>query len=346
MTGRELPIPPHVDLSQVDLVRRIPYGEIADAARAWREQHSIPPAAHDPVKVLLMPIDVQNTFCNPAFELFVGGRSGHGAVEDVHRLCEFIYRNLTAITQIAPTMDTHTAIQIFHPIFWVDAAGQHPPPYTLITQGDVLSGRWMVNPDVAPAVAGGDLQWLQRMAEHYVERLSAGGKYALTIWPYHAMLGGIGHALVSALEEAVFFHTVTRFSQTGFQIKGNNPLTENYSVLKPEVLEGPDGQPIAHRNAAFIAELLTFDMVIIAGEAKSHCMAWTIDDLLDEIRQTDGALARKVYLLEDCSSPVVIPGVIDYTEQADEAFRRFANAGMHVVRSTDPIERWPDSPLA
>jgi hypothetical protein len=37
----------------------------------------------------------------------------------------------------------------------------------------------------------------------------------------------------------------------------------------------------------------------------------------------------------------VVPGVVDYTEAADEAFRRFADAGMHVVRSTEPMARWP-----
>jgi nicotinamidase-related amidase len=51
-------------------------------------------------------------------------------------------------------------------------------------------------------------------------------------------------------------------------------------------------------------------------------------------------LAKKVYLLEDCTSPVVVPGVIDYTDQGDAAFKRFAEAGMHVVRSTDSIETW------
>jgi hypothetical protein len=36
-----------------------------------------------------------------------------------------------------------------------------------------------------------------------------------------------------------------------------------------------------------------------------------------------------------------VPGVVDYTDKADAAFERFAEAGMHVVRSTDPIESWP-----
>jgi nicotinamidase-related amidase len=158
------------------------------------------------------------------------------------------------------------------------------------------------------------------------------------------MVGGIGHALVSSLEEALFFHNLTRNSQTIFEIKGDNPLTENYSVLEPEVLDGPAGEPIAHRNEQFIQELLDYDVVILAGEAKSHCLAWTIDDLLSEMQAHDPALAKKVYLLEDCTSPVVVEGVIDYTEQADAAFARFAAAGMQLVRSTDPIEIWPAFP--
>jgi nicotinamidase-related amidase len=47
-----------------------------------------------------------------------------------------------------------------------------------------------------------------------------------------------------------------------------------------------------------------------------------------------------VYLLEDCTSPVVVAGVMDYTERANAAFQRFADAGMHIVKSTDPIRGW------
>ena len=85
---------------------------------------------------------------------------------------------------------------------------------------------------------------------------------------------------------------------------------------------------------------MEFDAVIIAGQAKSHCVAWTIDDLLTEIQAQDPKLAQKVYLLEDCTSPVVVPGVVDFTNQANAAFQRFADAGMHLVKSTDAIESW------
>ena len=52
----------------------------------------------------------------------------------------------------------------------------------------------------------------------------------------------------------------------------------------------------------------------------------------------DPGLVGKIYVLEDCMSPVVIPDVIDYTDPADEAFRRFADRGVHLVRSTDSLE--------
>lgn len=340
MTHRELPLPPHFDPDRVGQVWRVPYGERAREAETWAREQGIEPAHQDAFKICLICVDVQNTFCIPDFELFVAGRSGTGAVEDNERLCEFIYSNLDVITQITPTLDTHQAMQIFHSICLVDDEGNHPEPYTLVTAEAIKTGRWKFNPDVAPSL-GIDVEYGQRHLEHYVEELGKREKYELTIWPYHVMLGGIGHALVAAVEEAIFFHTVARSSQADFQMKGRNPLTEHYSVLGPEVLTGPDDERIAEKNGPFTEKLQQYDAVLIAGQAKSHCVAWTIDDLLREIRERDERLVRKVYLLEDCTSPVVIPGVVDYTEEADAAFERFSDAGMHVVRSTDPIDSWP-----
>ncbi|MFE1748851.1 isochorismatase [Coleofasciculus sp. H7-2] len=342
-TTKQLPIPPHFD-AKVGEVWRVPYQQRAADAREWAKKHQISAAAEDKTRICLLLIDVQNTFCIPDFELFVGGRTGTGAVDDNLRLCEFIYRNLGVISAIAPTMDTHTAMQIFHPIFWINDAGEHPTAaVTMITPEDVHQGVWKVNPAVA-GIVGVDYAELASHALHYVKHLSEAGKYPLTVWPYHSMLGGIGHALVSAVEEALFFHCIARNSQTQFEIKGDNPLTENYSVLRAEVLESVNGRPIAQKNTSLIQQLLAFDAVIIAGQAKSHCVAWTIDDLLTEINHTDANLAKKVYLLEDCTSAVVVPGVVDYTDQAEEAFARFAAAGMHLIKSTEPLETCPDFP--
>jgi nicotinamidase-related amidase len=344
MARQKLPIPPHFDPGKVGEVWKVPYQERAQDARKWAKEHQIKSASRDEFRISLLLVDVQNTFCIPEFELFVGGRSGTGAVDDNRRLCEFIYRNLNIINEICPTMDTHQAMQIFHSIFLINEKGEHPEPYTLISSEDMEQGVWQFNPELSSSL-NIDETYGQEYLRHYTRQLKEGGKYDLTIWPYHAMLGGIGHALVSAVEEAIFFHSITRYSQPDFQVKGGNPFTENYSVLKPEVLEDEDGKQVAQKNVKFIKKLLKFEAVIIAGQAKSHCVAWTIDDLLNEILTSDRELAAKVYLLEDCSSPVVIPGVVDYTGEADAAFQRFAEAGMHIVRSTDPISSWPDMNL-
>lgn len=338
----QLPIPYHFDSTKVGEVWRIPYEKRLMEARAWAQLHDIPTATEDSLRTCLLLVDVQNTFCIPEFELFVGGRSGNGAVEDNIRLCEFIYRNLPHITKIVCTLDTHSVIQIFHEIFWVDEIGAHPIPLqTLITQEDVKSGKWRVNPAIAATITNNDgYQWLKEYGEHYVKTLTADGKYPLTIWPYHAMLGGIGHAVVSGVDEACFFHGITRNSQTHYELKGLNPLTENYSVLRPEVLDDADGNSIAYKNSEFLSMFLEYDRLIIAGQAKSHCVVWTISDLLTEIQLSDKTLTNHVYLMEDLTSPVVVPGVVDYTDAANEAFDGFAEAGMHIVKSTDSIEDW------
>lgn len=336
---RELPIPPFFDSNLVNQVWQVPYEQRAREAQEWVKFNHLNPATTDLFKFCLLIVDVQNTFCLPSGELFVAGRSGNGAVEDNIRLCEFIYRNLGLITEIAATMDTHTSMQIFHAVFWINDRGEHPTPFTIIDLKDVEKGIWKVNPIVAQAI-GRDYSFLRAHALHYVETLTSAGKYPLIIWPYHGMLGGIGHSLVASVEEACFFHAHARSHQTRFEIKGGNPLTENYSVLRPEVLTGPNNTTIDERNIRLIERLLSFDAIAITGQAKSHCVAWTIDDLLGEIMVIDPMLARKVYLIEDCTSPVVVPGV-DFTDAADEAFRRFAQAGMHVVKSTDPITTWP-----
>ncbi len=328
-----LPIPSFFDPQKVGQVWRVPYEERARQGKEWARQHHLQPAAFDQTKTWLMLIDVQNTFCLPEFELFVAGRSGMGAIEDNRRLCEFIYRNLGSITQITATLDTHQTMQIFHAIFLVDADGNHPAPYSMISADDLRQGRWRFNPalaghfDITP-------EYGQQRLIHYAEELEKKGKYALTIWPYHAMLGGIGHALVASVEEAIFFHSIARLAQPHFEIKGDRPFTEHYSVIGPEVLHGPQGEVLGEHNPKFIETLQRVDRLVIAGQAKSHCVAWTVADLLEDILATDPSLAQKVYLLEDCTSPVVVPGA-DFTDQANEAFARFAEAGMKIVRSTE-----------
>ncbi len=329
-----LPLPSFYNPSNVDTVYKVDYNGLAALAPAYRQINRIQPASADTLKTWLVLIDVQNTFCIPNFELFVGGRSGAGAVEDNRRLSEFIYKNINQITHITATQDTHTAQQIFHPVFFINQAGEHPAPYTDISADDIRTQKWMFNPALSHELQLAP-EYGQQLIQHYTETLEKKGKYALTVWPYHAMQGGIGHALVSAIEEAIFFHGLVRHTQAELLIKGKQPFTENYSAIGPEVLQGPMGENIGQHNPLFIETLQQVDRLIIAGQAKSHCVAWTVADLLKDIQETDASLAQKIYLLEDCSSPVVVPGVVDHTSAAEEAFSRFAAAGMNIVQSTN-----------
>jgi nicotinamidase-related amidase len=331
-----LPVPSFFDSKRVGEIWKVDYAARADQAQHWAHQHHLEPAPVSKNRISLLIVDAQNTFCIPNFELFVGGRSGTGAVDDNIRLCEFIYRNLGKITDITATLDTHLSQQIFHPLFFVDKDGGHPAPYTIIQMEELQREKWKFNPALAPRYKITP-EYGHKMMVHYAVRLRERGKYALTIWPYHAMLGGIGHALVPAVEEAIFFHSIARLSQPKFEIKGDQPFTEHYSVIGPDVTKGPKSETLGKHNDSFIKELREVDALVIAGQAKSHCVAWTISDLLDDIRATDPELVKKVYLLEDCASPVVVPGA-DFTDQADEAFDAFAQAGMNVIKSADILE--------
>src|SRR5512139_522771 len=258
MSNSVVPIPEFFSADKAGAVWRIPYEERAQQARDWARQHALQSASADENKTWLMLIDVQNTFCIPDFELYVGGRSGRGAVDDNIRLCEFIYRNLGNITRVTATMDTHLTMQVFHSIFFVDKDGNHPAPYTDIHVSELREGRWRFNPDLAAEFDVAP-EYGQQMMIHYGEALQKSGKYALTIWPYHAMLGGIGHALVSAVAEALFFHSIARLAQTDIVIKGDTPFTENYSVIGPEVLTGPMQELLGVHDQRFIEQLQRFD---------------------------------------------------------------------------------------
>ena len=331
-----LPIPQYFNEDLTGTVFRVDYANISNEAEKFREEYKIGPAAKDKEKTWLLLIDLQNTFCIPEFELFVRGRSGNGAVDDSLRLCRFIYKNLDKISEITATLDTHLASQIFHPIFFIGPEGQHPAPYIDIHIADLRNKKWKFNPALASQF-GITPQYGQQLVLNYVETLSMRGKFELTIWPYHAMQGGIGHALVSSIEEAIFFHTQVRVTQPFFEIKGNRPFTENYSVIGPEILTGPLGETLGSRTTRFVEHLEDVDRLIIAGQAKSHCVASTVSDLLEDIQKSDSGLAKKVYLLEDCTSPVVVENVIDHHDSANKTFERFQSAGMHIIKSTDDI---------
>jgi len=315
-------------------------------AGEWRRAHDLPAAAADAFNLQLLVIDAQKDFCFPQGSLYVAGRSGRGAMDDNRRLAEFVHRNLGAITEITVTLDTHLPHQIFFPSFWVDAGGQPLQAHRELTADDVTSGRARPDPALAKWLSGGNYPWLVEQAASYCRQLERAGKYKLYLWPPHCLVGSDGHALAGVIHEARLFHAFARGSPGGVEMKGEAALTESYSVFRPEVLEAHDGRPLAQRSTHLVEKLLAADAVVIAGQAASHCVKSSIDDLLSAIQARDPELARKVYILVDCMSAVTVPDgkgglAADFTPQSEEALARFAAAGMRLVRSTDPLPGWP-----
>ncbi|MBK8259705.1 MAG: nicotinamidase [Polyangiaceae bacterium] len=346
MSKNELPLPALYDAKNADRYGYAPDEQaVFSAAAEHKKAHAIKPSASDTSNVHLLLIDVQKDFCFPQGSLYVGGRSGRGAMDDNRRIADFIYKNLGAISQITTTMDTHFAYQIFFPAFWVDREGEPLKAHREITTAQIDGGEVKPNPAVAKWLCGGNYGWLCKQVRHYTAELEKAGKYTLYLWPPHCLLGGSGHALAGVIHEARLFHAFARGAQSHVEVKGGHPLTENYSVMQPEVLTRHDGKALAQKNTSFLRTLLTADAVLIAGQAASHCVKSSIDDILTEIVSTDKALAKKVYVLTDCMSAVTVPDgkggwAVDFTQAADDALGRFAQAGMNLVKSTDPMSKW------
>jgi nicotinamidase-related amidase len=346
----ELPVPSFYEPERAGEWSYSPdQGALFSSATEWRRRHGIRPWHEDRLRVHLLLVDLQRDFCLPQGSLFVGGRSGTGAVDDSDRITRFVYRNLHRITGITCTLDTHHPFQIFFPCFWLDRGGRRLAAHTELSSEEVRDGEVQPDPAVAEWLCGGDQAWLRRQVEFYCEQLEAGGKYRLHLWPYHCLQGSDGHSLVGVVHEARLFHAWARGCESRTTVKGEHPLTESYSALGPEVLERHDGGRLAEPNTRLLDELLSSDAVLVAGQASSHCVKATLEDLLAEIRSRDPSLADRVYVLEDCTSAVTVPDAedpgrlaVDFTPQAEEALGRFADAGVHLVQSTEASEWWPE----
>lgn len=313
-----LPLPDFYSPDDAGTLRIERAGQVAEAAVALKKSGAVKPAAEDRERIAAFGIDVQLGFCHPQGSLFVPG-----AVEDTRRTVELLHRRLDRITTMVFSLDTHAVHQIFHPSFWVDARGEHPAPFTVITRADVERGVWTPVREREACV-------------EYVGRLESTGKYVLTIWPYHTLLGGVSHALVPAVMELAMLHALSRDVATVFETKGREPLTENYSVLSPEVRE-LRGRRVGAFNDALFDTLMKHDRVLVFGQAKSHCVLSTLRDMKERIAATDRSLAKKVFILRDAMSPVPapplhpLPPALDFPRLAEEGLEELAAFGMNVV---------------
>jgi nicotinamidase/pyrazinamidase len=252
-------------------------------------------------------IDTQNDFANPTGSLFVPG-----ADKDSERLAAMLKRLMSDINEIHVTLDTHHWVDIAHPIFWVDNQGNHPAPFTIITEDEVLNGKWKTTQPEA-----------QARATEYVKALKANGSYDLTVWPPHCLIGKVGHNVVTPIADALTEWENT-FATVDYAIKGDNMWTEHYSAIKAEVPDPDD--PSTLLNMRLIDNLEKADLIAFSGQALSHCVANTIRDIADNFDEKN---ISKLVLIEDTTSPVA-----GYEELGQQFVAEMTARGMQTAKST------------
>ncbi len=249
------------------------------------------------MNVNLLLVDPQNDFCSPSGSLYVTN-----AQDDCKRLAEFINTYSASLSSIYMTLDGHPLYHIAHPFFWVNAEGGHPAPYTAINHEDIENGIWK------PVDAS-----LIDYVKQYTISLESSGKYELFIWPPHCLMGSWGRAV----EERVLVASRKWEEEKpgrviGFFEKSYTSITEHYSVLQAEVVDPTDDT--TKTNYSLIDALKKMDVILIAGEALSHCVLTSLKDLVAYIDP------KKFILLSDCSS--LISGFESETEKSIAALKQ------------------------
>lgn len=257
-------------------------------------------------QTLLLLIDAQYDFCNPSGALFVPG-----ADEDIARIVRLLERKSEAIHDVIVTLDTHQVLDISHPGFWSDAAGAHPAPFTSISSEQVTSGAWRP-------------LWEPEWVTAYLQNLESQGEFSHFIWPEHCLLGTPGHALEPALSEALHVRARAIGRNHLTVIKGLNPFTEHFGVFEARVPMG--GDPDTQLNRQLLSHLDEYDRILVCGEARSHCVATSVKQLLRHAPH----LASRVWLLTDCMSDVAGLGHL-----ADPIYAEAKSSGMQFALSTD-----------
>lgn len=292
-----------VAVEQIGKTNRMNQHEIL--SKAMRE--NLQQAKDDQEKVLLLGIDMQNDFMENGS---LGVPSAH---QDMENLLVFLYKNIARITKICLSIDTHEPEQIFHPIWWINEEGKHPEPYTIISATDVESGKWRA-------------VFQHEESLDYVKSIEQLGKKQLCIWPYHCIEGTFGHSLESQFANLVYFHAIARKSSPIRKLKGNDPLTEMYGIFKSEIATE------AETDVQLLNMMETYDKILVAGQAKSHCVLESVGQMLDHFAG-NREMMSKIFVLEDCTSS--IPGFEDATETTFAEWKE--TSGINLVSTTELI---------
>lgn len=266
------------------------------------------------MKVHAILVDPQNDFC--VADDGCGNKGSlvvPGALDDMKRTAKMIRRLGNKLDDIHVTLDSHQGIGIERPHWWRRVSdGALPAPFTVF--GIHPDGKRIVkcNPD-AKGMNPTEEEYTTYLPSHfnkggptkegsfgYLKALAAGGKCLLVVWPPHTIIGSWGWSIVPELSNALIEWEQKCFARVDYVVKGNNPWTEHYSGVRAEVPDPKD--PSTQINTGLIQTLQEADIIAVAGEALSHCVASTISGIWAAF--SDPKYAQKLVLLTDCMSNV------------------------------------------
>ncbi|MGM9489766.1 cysteine hydrolase [Ideonella sp. YS5] len=247
--------------------------------------------------IQLLVIDPQNDFCDLPEAYLSRDAAGDvvrpalpvaGAHADMQRLAGLIRDGGAGLTDIAITLDSHQRLDIAHPTFWRQRDGSAVTPFTPITAQQVRAGSFVPrDPSALPRTLA------------YLDELEARGRYTLMVWPIHCEIGSWGHNVHADLRVAYNAWEESALRVVQKVTKGENPWTEHYSAMQAEVPDMDDEH--TQLNEALLAHLDRADMILIAGEASSHCVKATTEHIVAHL---PGGRPERITLLTDCMSPV------------------------------------------
>jgi hypothetical protein len=237
-----------------------------------------------------------------------------GAWKDSLRLASFIKNAGEHIDRITVTLDSHQQYDISHPLFWVDKNGKHPTPFTMISNKDVKEKTWVpVHSDKTDH------------ALDYTAALEAAGNYPLIIWPPHCLIGTVGHNVVQPVSDSLMNWEQKYSTRVNYMSKGHNPFTEHYGAFAAEVPSAND--PTTKLSLPLIRRFESADVVLLTGQALSHCVAATVRQLADNFGAEN---IKKLVLLRDTTSPVS-----GFEKNGEDFIAEMQSRGMRVINTTD-----------
>ncbi len=265
-------------------------------------------------QIRLLVIDPQNDFMDVADATL----PVPGASADMARLAGFVDAMGPRISDLVVTLDSHASVGIERTTFWVTPDGAPVAPFTLITAADVRGGRFVP-------------RYPRRLTETitYLEALEAASGRTLIVWPVHCVLGTWGHNIQHELAASIAAWEYASGHTCDKVLKGRNTMTEQYSAFRAEVPIADD--PRSHNNAALMARLGAGDaMLVVAGEALSHCVAASGEDML---AQLDAARLRNTVFLTDCMSPVT-----GFEAAGEQFLRQLRDHGVRTMTSAQAAQ--------